>query len=117
MMGSYLEKKTKSYMKKYECFNSKKKPKKTLALEESKRTEMCLLEEEKYMKIRQEENHKMKQELMRLKLEAQTLNYKNSVKAAHENQKYTDEQLHVKFHMKCEKEKEKQEQEKEKMEQ
>ena len=72
MMGSYLEKKTKSYMKKYKCFNSKTKNK-TLALEESKRTEMHLLEEEKYMKIREEENHKMKQELMRLKLEAQTL--------------------------------------------
>ena len=34
---------------------------------------MHLLEEEKYMKIREEENHKMKQELIRLKLEAQTL--------------------------------------------
>ena len=55
----------------YEKIQMLQQQKKTLALEESKRAEMCLLEEEKYMKIREEENHKMKQELMRLKLEAQ----------------------------------------------
>ena len=42
---------------------------------------MHLLEEEKYMKIREEENHKMKQELIRLKLEAQTLTHENRAKA------------------------------------
>ena len=101
----------------YEEIQMLQHQKKTLALEESKRAEMCLIAE-KYMKIREEENCKMKQELMRLKLEAQTLTYENRVKAARENQKYTDDQLHEKFCLECEKEKEKQEQEeKEKMEQ
>ena len=63
---------------------------------------MRLLEEEKYMKHREEENRKMKEELMRLKLEAQTLTYENRAKAARENQKYTEEQLCENFRLKCE---------------
>ena len=49
---------------------------------------------------------------MLLKLEAENLKYENRVKAAKENQKYTEEQLTEKFHMKCEQAKEKEEEEK-----
>ena len=75
--------------------------KKALALEETKRAEMHLMEEEKYRKQREDKHQKMKEELMLLKLEAENLKYENRVKAAKENEKYTEEELTEKFHMKC----------------
>ena len=44
----------------YEEIQMLQQQKRTLALEESKQAEMHLLEEEKYMKLREKENHKMK---------------------------------------------------------
>ena len=73
---------------------------------------MCLMEEEKYRKQREDKHQKMKEELMLLKLEAENLKYENRVKAVKENEKYTEEELTEKFHMKCKQAKEKEEEEK-----